>query len=147
MGTCSAALGLSETTRKKEKNMLIFPCETRVQGHVCKLNCQSALANSHVSEMSSCVHEHCTNRGSHPKNSPTHSYEWEAERHLTSLCRQTLVYSSASRIKQSDFNSIFRNSAKPMCPGYSGYGIVFLKTAGFIICNTENRCWFKTNLI
>lgn len=76
------------------------------------------------------------------KTASTLSCVWEAERHLTSLCRQTLVYSSASRIKRSEFNSIFCNSAKPKCPGYPGYGILFLKTAGLVKCNTKNRYWF-----
>lgn len=129
-------------TRKKGKEMLIFPCETWVQGRVCRLNYESLTWQIPVSLKWALVCMSTALTEVHIlKTASAHSCEKEAERGIYPYLQYCLKNKT-----ESDFNNIFHNSAKPKCSGYSGYGTLFWKTAGFIIFNTKNRYWSKNNL-
>lgn len=105
---------------KEERSWHVdFSCEIKSSGvHVQTELPVCTLANSCISETCPCcVQEHYTDRGTLPKAASKHFCGWETlrDRHLNCLCRQTLVLKCPKNRteRESDFNSIFHNSAKP----------------------------------
>lgn len=119
MDIWSASIGPSEMTRKKEADMLISLAKSRVQGCMCRPNCQSVPWQTPVSlKHALVVYKNTTLTEAHfLKAASKHFCGWETlrDRHLNCLCRQTLVLKCPKNRteRESDFNSIFHNSAKP----------------------------------